>query len=133
MAFYSKKNLSVGEEIFASYGDSSWFSARNIPYRHQDISEIPLISAEELRESGHCLTDIAVKQSSIPLAGKGVFAKKNFKKGDVINISPVIPLPKHTIDATSHSSVLINYCIVSKQDNVDVALLPIGLGSMMNQ
>ncbi len=48
------------------------------------------------------------------------------------NISPVLIIPKHMLDKTASTSVLMNYCMISDKNTSDVALLAIGLGGIMN-
>lgn len=85
---------------------------------------------EYLSENAHCLTDIYVSESYLSMAGKGLFAKKTFSKGEIVSISPVLFLPKNEVIAASEDSVLLNYCIASEYSSI--ALLPLGLGAIAN-
>lgn len=78
----------------------------------------------------HCLTDIEVGLSRIPKAGRGIFAKKSFRQGEVITVSPMFILPRHEVERTVESSLLMNYCLVSNR--TDVALLPATQIALMN-
>lgn len=126
------KAISVGEEIFTDYGDE-WF-----PYFGMEYSEVTstldakvVYTVEELESVGQCMTHVRADESLIPNAGKGIFAKKAFKKGELIQVSPVLVLPKHEVIAVSDEKcVLINYCI-SRPDS-DVALLPINHVGLCN-
>lgn len=91
-----------------------------------------LIKFDSQNIQKYCLTNIEINSSLIPKAGKGVFAKKSFKKGDTITISPIYILPKHEILKTIGTSLLMNYCIVSSDMGSDVALLPATQIAMMN-
>jgi hypothetical protein len=73
-----------------------------------------------------------VAKSTLPFAGRGLFASRNFVKGEMVSISPVLLLPKDEVaELASYSdSVLQNYCIASSDSNI--VLLPLGLGALAN-
>ena len=119
-----------GYEIFASYGDDSWFSERGINQMNTTASELPVYSVEELEEIGHCLTHAMVFDSDIPLSGKGLFAMRDFRQGEIVDISPVLVLRKHDVESIANESLLMNYCITSP--SLDVVLLPLGFGAAIN-
>ena len=129
----TKRTINPGEELFMTYGDSSWFEHRGIDMVAEDEScankrcSRPL---EDLAEYGHCLTDVEVKPSLIPNAGRGLFATRSFAAGEVVSISPALILPKHIIGSPEAHSVLLNYAF--SVSGSDVALLPLGLGAMSN-
>jgi hypothetical protein len=126
-SYYTKRDVEVGSELFISYGNH-WFEARsyvqinsstiNMSALHRDL--------DYLKAHGVCMTHVYVSDSLIPLAGKGLFAKKRFYAGEVIYVSPVLLLPKHEVIDASNDSVLLNYCIAPLSE-VDIAILPIGL------
>eukprot|EP01034_Spumella_vulgaris_P026292 gene26292-32854_t len=58
------------------------------------------VSLTDLEQYGHCLSDVSVGPSRISLAGKGLFARKAFKKGEVVTISPVLTLRREMSDVT---------------------------------
>eukprot|EP01041_Mallomonas_annulata_P004474 gene4474-8909_t len=124
------RNIDTGEEIFTSYGDKEWFTLRNIPHDDGITNETSSkkYSLEELEKVGHCVTNVIIDESTQPIAGNGIFAKKDFKKGEIVSISPVLILPKH--DVAKDEGVLLNYCI--SIEGSDVALLPVGLGALAN-
>lgn len=66
----------------------------------------------------------------MPDAGRGVFARVAFKKDDLIETCPVIPIPEHEVEALSHS-ILINYVYFfgKKKERIALAL---GFGSIYN-
>ena len=74
-----------------------------------------------------------IKKSLIPFAGKGVFAAKNFKEGDLVAISPTVVLPKFDVAniGSDRRTIIQNYCI-AHPDVAHVVLFPFGLGSMAN-
>jgi hypothetical protein len=131
--YVANRPIRMGEELFASYGEGEdWFTSRGIklsPVKY-DPSNPPRYSQEFLEQQGHCMSDIEVRNSSIPLAGRGVFARRSFKKGEIVSISPVLVLPKHNLDDTTSHSVIINYCYAIPE--TDMALFPIGLGGLIN-
>eukprot|EP01034_Spumella_vulgaris_P033395 gene33395-41210_t len=56
---------------------------------------MPYTTAETIAfmtKYGHCLTDVIIAQSAIPLAGKGLFAKKSFLRNEKVVIAPVLTL-----------------------------------------
>jgi len=132
VSYSIRENFTVesGNEIFASYGDASWFLERNIQQIDIKSNDIVLYKEEELKKVGHCLSNVMIFDSDIPLAGKGLFAYKNFKKDDIVDISPVLILRKHEVESISNESVIMNYVITSK--NIDVVLLPLGLSAAIN-
>jgi hypothetical protein len=86
------------------------------------------------KEHRSCLSTISIGVSSIPKAGKGVFVKKAMKKGELITVSPVFVLPRHEVIQTITRSLLMNYCLISSDEEgeSDVALLPATQMAMMN-
>ena len=150
--FATKWDVEEGEEIFASYGDHEWFTARDINLIDnsssigQEECQLADLGSEEasacrgpkatladLKKNGHCLTDVYVAQSSLASAGEGLFARRAFQKGEIVTISPLLLLPKESVVAASRERhcVLQNYCIASPTVESTV-LFPIGLGSMAN-
>lgn len=131
--YVANRPIRMGEELFASYGEGSeWFTARGIELSPLDYdpSSPPLYSQEFLVENGHCMSNIEVKNSSIPLAGQGIFARKAFKKGEIVSISPVLVIPKHDLESTASHSVFFNYCFLVP--DTDLALFSFGLAGLIN-
>jgi hypothetical protein len=106
-------------------------------------------SIDELQEKAYCTSDIFLSDSFLPMAGdetqsrhaagttltnhlsvtgKGLFARRAFKAGDIISISPVVLLPLDEVAETFDESILVNFCIYSEQSNV--VLFPLGLVGM---
>ena len=66
----------------------------------------------------------------MPDAGRGVFAKTDIKKGELIEKCPVIPIPEHDVAALSESILLTYfYFFGKKRERMVVAL---GFGSIYN-
>jgi hypothetical protein len=128
--FVAEVNIEAYEEIFTSYGHDDWFTARGITLSIPPKYMSYISTLEELEKHGHCITDVYLNLSTIPLAGKGLFAKRPFRKGEKVSISPVLFLSKKILHKLSDSSVIINYCFCSESS--DVCIFPIGLGGMMN-
>jgi hypothetical protein len=60
-----------------------------------------------------------------------LFAKKDFRKGDLVVVSPVLLLPKDHIESISDSStVLMNYCIASPASST--VMFPFAWGAVAN-
>ncbi len=73
---------------------------------------------------------IYIKPSKIPEAGRGVFAKVDIKKGDTIEIAPVVELPAGD-QSPATDSHLIKYLFFfgEKKERSAIAL---GYGSIYN-
>ena len=81
---------------------------------------------------GHCITQVYTAPSTLPNAGRGLFASRSFEEGEIVTISPVLLLPVANIDDGSghDSSVLINY--VMSIEKASITLLPFGMSGMAN-
>lgn len=132
--YVAEKDIAAGQEILVSYGRDSWFEERNIPFDSSLAREKAneLYDLVTLKRVGHCLTDLYMDTSVIPMAGKGIFSKLAYKKGDIVSITPVLTLPKHIVENQVPSCVLINYCIGEGGRDSDVVLLPLTLAAMFN-
>ena len=122
--------IAVGDELFTSYGGNDWFSDRNITVTTPIAGEKRNRPLEELSRVGHCLTNIEIRRSGFVNAGNGIFAKKDFNKGDVVTISPALVIPKSILVKAKARSVVVNYAITT--DESDVAVLPFGRGILAN-
>jgi|SRR3989344_5466030 len=76
------------------------------------------------------LGNVYVMQSRIADAGRGVFARRNIKKDEIIEKCPVIEIPKHDM-ANLRESVLVTYFFFHGKDKEQV-LLALGDGSIYN-
>jgi hypothetical protein len=132
IAFRAKKTIFAGDEVFTSYGEDDWFKTRDISYKTAaDDGSMELSRPlAELERTGHCLSDVSVRDSGIPGAGQGLFAERAFRQGDVVSISPVLVMPKHILDEIDTHSVLINY--VMSLPGSDVTLFPLGRAGVAN-
>jgi hypothetical protein len=126
--FSAQLNILQGQEIFANYGDS-WFEDRSLDLLGPTGSSVLVRSIKELDEIGHCLSHIKIGPS-LTFSGRGVFAAKSFKAGDIVSVSPVFILPKHILQSAQSNTVMLNYGI-SIADS-DVCLVPISKAAMMN-
>ena len=131
LTFRAKSMISSGQEVTFTYGGESYFHERNATL---DFGTSKYVNSDysisELRKVGKCLTDIVVKPSTLPLAGKGVFTERKFQSGELVTVSPVLVVPKHAIIRGGRGLVLINYCLST--NNTDVAILPVGTAGMIN-
>ncbi len=73
---------------------------------------------------------IYVGKSSIPNAGRGIFALVDIKEGEVIESCPVIEIPKNQVQ-NIQKSILINYNFAWGEHQETVAIC-LGFGSMYN-
>eukprot|EP00607_Mallomonas_marina_P000563 CAMPEP_0182425312 /NCGR_PEP_ID=MMETSP1167-20130531/11697_1 /TAXON_ID=2988 /ORGANISM="Mallomonas Sp, Strain CCMP3275" /LENGTH=282 /DNA_ID=CAMNT_0024605883 /DNA_START=262 /DNA_END=1107 /DNA_ORIENTATION=- len=130
--YATTKNLKAGQELFVSYGRDSWFGERGIPFDSKATSEASKLvyDLQKLKEVGHCLSDIFMDESFVPMAGKGVFTSRSYKKGEMVAISPVLTLPRHIVADQDPEIVLMNYCI--GDNDSDVFLLPLTLIALAN-
>lgn len=134
VVYETLRDVKKGEELFISYGDSEWFEDRGISLstetnRNEDTPSV-LVPDEYLNKHSHCLTDVFVSESDKPMTFYGLFARRHFKKGEIVTISPLLPLPAEEVEYLWDKSVLMNYCISSPGSKV--AMLPIGYAAMIN-
>jgi uncharacterized protein len=73
---------------------------------------------------------IYVKQSSIHLAGRGVFARCDIKKNEIIETCPMIELSKHDTSNVAESA-LVTYFFYFGKKKERVAIV-LGFGSLYN-
>lgn len=73
---------------------------------------------------------IYVSESRIPNSGRGVFARFDIKKGELIEICPVIEIPKDDF-ANVNQSFLVTY-FFSGGKNKDRLTIALGFGSIYN-
>lgn len=73
---------------------------------------------------------VYVKKSQITGAGRGVFAKQEIKKGELIERCPIIEVPKHDV-AKLNESVLVTYFFYFGKGRERIALT-LGFGSIYN-
>lgn len=73
---------------------------------------------------------IYIAKSKIPNSGRGVFARDDIKKGEVIERCPVIELPQDDA-ANLTDSIIITY-VYHLGKNKDRALLALGFGAIYN-
>mmetsp|Transcript_15740 Transcript_15740/g.26270 ORF Transcript_15740/g.26270 Transcript_15740/m.26270 type:complete len:878 (+) Transcript_15740:104-2737(+) len=134
VSFQARSKLKPGTEVTFMYGNEAYFAERNMHFNFRDddyTATKPLsYSLDELDKVGHCLSDIYVNKSSIPMGGKGVFSAKTFEEGSTVSVSPVLVVPKHVLEKAGRSSVLFNYCFSDK--GTDLAILPLGTAAMIN-
>lgn len=73
---------------------------------------------------------VYIKQSAIPGAGRGTYAASQIQMGDVIEVCPVIEIPK---SETGHvfNSILAIYLFFFGPDK-DRAMIALGFGSLYN-
>lgn len=123
--------IHVGDEIFNTYGDASWFQSKGIEYKPPPDNISVSYSLSELQQKGQCLTKVYLAKSPLPLAGHGIFARTRLQVGELAQVTPVLVLPLHEVVAVSNiTSVLLNYCLSHPQS--DIALLPIGDVGLVN-
>jgi hypothetical protein len=138
ISFKALRNVEVGEEITTTYGDQEWFTSRGIPevsaIVDQNVESSSSSSSsyllDELKSIGKCLSDVYIAPSTIAMAGKGVYASRNFDIGEIVSISPVLLISKDKLAATVKDSVLINYCYAHPDS--DIFILPLHLTALIN-
>jgi hypothetical protein len=132
--FIYDRSAEAGDEIF-NYYSADWFDSRegggDKSLQGQDDILLMSYDTRELKRVGHCVTLVHASESSIPGVGKGVFASTLIKEGEVVQVTPVLMIPKHEAMFLSDlASVLVNYCI--SHPNSDVAFIPIGSVGISN-
>jgi len=95
--------VKAGEEFFLNYGGDHWFEDRGISVlkgdKDKEIEETNPIPKETLLKEGFCLSDVYVAESrEIALGGYGLFARRAFKKGEIVTVSPVLALPRSEVE-----------------------------------
>lgn len=127
---FATRAINLGDELIF---DSS-FADPDVRYEINETSDVLSIayqSIEGLESNAVCLDNVYAHKSKIENAENGLYSNKEFKKGDLIYMNPVAIVPLHSIDSLpAHDKQLLNYCIV--QNNSDVCLFPLGLGSLIN-
>lgn len=73
---------------------------------------------------------IYIDRSKIPNSGRGVFASRDIKKGDLIERCPVIEIPPGDA-ANLTDSIIITY-VYHLGKNKEHALFPLGFGALYN-
>ena len=142
--FYASKDIAAGGEVFVNYG-SNWFMERKEKSVFDNLDHIeyaipnPSRSLEYLKTNGICLDNIKVGPSTNPQAGRGAFATRHIRKGDIVAPAPVVQITDRRSlellkvktfgsDDEKEESVertfqlLLNYCY--GHQNSSVLLLP---------
>ena len=73
---------------------------------------------------------IYISKSKIPNAGRGVFAKRDIKKGEIIEKCPVIEVPKHDLSNLKESILVTYFYYFGK--NKEWLTVVLGFGSIYN-
>jgi len=73
---------------------------------------------------------IYIGKSRIPKAGRGVFAKRDIKKGEIIEKCPLIEVPEHDT-SNLKDSILVTYFFYYGQNKERLAIA-LGFGSIYN-
>lgn len=73
---------------------------------------------------------IYLAKSGIPGGGRGVYAKRDIKKGEIVETCPFIAIPAHEVASLSES-ILITYFFYFGRNKASVALA-LGFGSLYN-
>jgi hypothetical protein len=126
---YATSTIEPGDELVTGFGRDSRYNCSEKSIHCRKAYDL-----DQLKQVGHCISHLYLSNSSLPEVNEGVFSKVSYKKGDVVSISPIVILPKHSVLNISNSSSvdLINYCLVSPGNSSDVALFPIGLMGRAN-
>jgi hypothetical protein len=136
--------IGTGDEMYETYGDH-WFNrfaekkadtdAEGAAQAPRDVTEAKVAAQRmnntDMLQHGICLTDTAVRTSTLSHAGRGLFAARAFAAGEVVTVSPVLALPKAVVDQSMHdNTVLMNYCFASPDS--DLVLFPLNYGPLIN-
>ena len=73
---------------------------------------------------------IYIGKSKIPNAGRGVYAKKDIKKGEIIETSPIIEVPQYDMSSLKES-ILVTYFFYFGKNKGRLAIA-LGFGSIYN-
>jgi hypothetical protein len=122
MSLVARGPIPAGSELFLSYGDASWFTDRKIAVSTIDVKNAKR-SVAELQREGRCVSNTAFWKS---VGSDYIYpiALQDFKKGSVIQISPVIMLPSSRFRFTNLSRLMFN------TTDPEVVLLPFNSGAL---
>ena len=73
---------------------------------------------------------IYIRQSRIANAGRGVYARRDIKKDEIIEKCPIIEVPKHDV-ANLRESILVTYFFYFGK-NKERLIIALGFGSIYN-
>jgi hypothetical protein len=131
--FETTRPVNMGEELVLNCQDGETITEK------VTSSERPI---QWLEANGICVDSILVQESTIPKIGKGAFAKRLFKKGEVITSSPVFEFDRSQMEIVEQfqgeedtpmytefveqQQLLLNYCYGHADSNL--LLMPYGPG-----
>lgn len=120
--FLTVRDVKAGTELLLNYG-KRWHKRRSKKYAREEAAmadSAPSIDSivrpiEWLEENGVCLFDktLTYAPSRIPHAGRGAFAHRSVKEGEVLAVSPMLAVARDDLKVT-HSynggdQILLNY------------------------
>ncbi len=73
---------------------------------------------------------VYIKESKIFNAGRGVYARRDIKKNEIIEKCPIIDIPKHDLSHLSESFLVTYFFYFGK--NKERFLIALGFGSIYN-
>ncbi|CAJ1957082.1 unnamed protein product [Cylindrotheca closterium] len=145
-------NSRLQNALYDRYEDVLRNDEGGAAYRHYNTS---IRSLDWLEEHGACMDHIEAGVSTVPDAGRGAFARRFIKKGDVVSPTPLIHLPDRNIltiydakvvlnpdddsehvltrdgDQPSHQQLMLNYCFGHRDSTL--LLCPYGyLSALIN-
>ncbi|KAG7358612.1 SET methyltransferase domain containing protein [Nitzschia inconspicua] len=124
--WYVSKDMAAGDEVFINYGHG-WFQERGFESFVPTHKRMDRPTVSKLRDEGYCLDNLRPGLSSIPHAGRGAFAKRNFSKGTVVAPVPVLPISKVSMQMLKQhhdgrwvetQQLLTNYCYGHSQSTL---------------
>ena len=95
-----------------------------------EAENVALTLTDIPEQSRVCLSHVHVRESTLSMAGQGLFASVPFSAGDVMSVSPTIAVSISDIEPTLADTVLANYVYVSGDPHSaeeGVALVPLGV------
>eukprot|EP00547_Thalassionema_nitzschioides_P011831 CAMPEP_0194261284 /NCGR_PEP_ID=MMETSP0158-20130606/45946_1 /TAXON_ID=33649 /ORGANISM="Thalassionema nitzschioides, Strain L26-B" /LENGTH=920 /DNA_ID=CAMNT_0039001401 /DNA_START=2058 /DNA_END=4820 /DNA_ORIENTATION=- len=144
--FVTTKNVAAGSELFVKPTveemEEHWGGAENA----KNVPKIDhTVEPRWLKKHAQCLDAIVVKDSTIPDAGRGAFAARSLKKGDLVAPSSLAVLKKEVLQMYEQENpnpqtftqvlnkksvvgteLIWNYCFGHKDS--DILLLPLSPG-----
>lgn len=112
--------VEAGSELTIYYGDWEFEKA-------QPLFK-PRRSPQDLEENGWCIDHIEINQSTIEGAGRGLFTKRNLKKGSILTPAPLQIFEDRDIfpKQNGREQLYINYCM--QPANSRMMVYPYGPG-----
>ena len=93
-------------------------------YEKGKTYEAPMREVGWLRQHGMCIDNIRIGPSTNPQAGRGAFASRSLRAGQLISPAPLQTYVRDAFVVDGKESILVNYCF--QPQGSDIMLFPYG-------